>query len=171
MLRHSSYIFDWTGNTIDEIKQRQHLNQYINIYLHRECCKTSFISCFIVTAKNLIWLVVFLFSGSCWPTEELYLLPVLLINSHVPTISGLSHVAEIYKLPCIFKILINVQKKKKKKKKKKIEVAAINFIIFCLLHNKFWCILKYVLSWVRPIYKVVSDSLFINKYTVMLLCY
>ena len=41
------------------MKLRQHLNQYININLHRECCKTSFTHYFIVTAKNLIWPVVF----------------------------------------------------------------------------------------------------------------
>ena len=35
------------------------LNQCINISLHWECRKTSFTRCFIVTAKNLIWLVVF----------------------------------------------------------------------------------------------------------------
>ena len=29
-------FFDQTGN-IDETVQRQHLNQYINIYLHRKC--------------------------------------------------------------------------------------------------------------------------------------
>ena len=32
---------------------------YINIYLHRECCKTTFTHCFIVTSKKLIWLVFF----------------------------------------------------------------------------------------------------------------
>ena len=37
------------------------MNQYNNIYLHRECHKTSFIYCFIVTAENLISLVVLLF--------------------------------------------------------------------------------------------------------------
>ena len=30
----------------------------INIYLHRECFKTSFICCFIMTTENLIWPVV-----------------------------------------------------------------------------------------------------------------
>ena len=90
--------------------QRQHLNQYINSYLHRECCKTSFIYCFIVNAKNLIWLPFFLFSGSCWPKEELYLFAVLLINSNVPAISGLPHVVEIYKLSYIFEIVMNVKK-------------------------------------------------------------
>ena len=48
------------------MKLQQHLNQYINICLHRECCKTSFICCFIVTNKNLIWSVVFLFFCSWW---------------------------------------------------------------------------------------------------------
>ena len=32
--------------------------------------KTSFIRHFIVTAKNLIWLVVFLFFCLWWPEEE-----------------------------------------------------------------------------------------------------
>ena len=32
----------------------QHLNQSIDIYLQRECRKTSFIRCFLVTAENLI---------------------------------------------------------------------------------------------------------------------
>ena len=47
-------FFDYTGNTVDETVQQQHLNQYINIYLHRECCKTGFICCFIVTAENIV---------------------------------------------------------------------------------------------------------------------
>ena len=47
-------FFNQTGNTIDETMQQQHLNQYNNICLHRECCKTSFIRSFIVTTKNLI---------------------------------------------------------------------------------------------------------------------
>ena len=34
------------------MKLQQHLNQYINIYIHTECCKISFICSFIVTAKN-----------------------------------------------------------------------------------------------------------------------
>ena len=29
-------LFDWAGNTVDETVHRQHLNQYIHIYLHRE---------------------------------------------------------------------------------------------------------------------------------------
>ena len=33
--------------------QQQHLNEYINIYLHKECRKTSFVCCFIVTVENL----------------------------------------------------------------------------------------------------------------------
>ena len=36
-------LFDYTGNIVDETAQRQQLNQYISIYLHTECCKTSFI--------------------------------------------------------------------------------------------------------------------------------
>ena len=44
-------FFDYTGNTIDETGQQQHLNQYINIYLLREFHKTSFIRSFIVTPK------------------------------------------------------------------------------------------------------------------------
>ena len=39
-------------------------------FLHRECCKTSFIRCFIVTAENLVGPVVFLFFCSWWPAEE-----------------------------------------------------------------------------------------------------
>ena len=46
------------------------MNQYINIYLHWKCRKTSFIYFFIVTAKNLILLVVFLFFCSWWLAEE-----------------------------------------------------------------------------------------------------
>ena len=90
--------------------QWEHWNQYINIYLHRECCKTSFIYCFAATTENLIWLMFFLFSDSCWPTEELYLFAVLLINSNVPAVSGLWHILEIYKLSCIFEIVMNVKK-------------------------------------------------------------
>ena len=41
-----------------------------NIYLQRECCKTSFICCFIVTAKNSIWPVAFLFFWSWWSAEK-----------------------------------------------------------------------------------------------------
>ena len=41
--------------------QWQHLNQFINIYLHREFRKASFICCSIVTVKNVIWLMIFLF--------------------------------------------------------------------------------------------------------------
>ena len=37
------------------------MNQYINIYLHRECHQTIFIRCFIVTTTKLIWPVAFLF--------------------------------------------------------------------------------------------------------------
>ena len=36
---------------------------YNNIYLHRECCETNFICCLIMTAENLIWLVVFSFAA------------------------------------------------------------------------------------------------------------
>ena len=46
--------FDQTGNTVDNIIRWQHLNQYINIYFHREFHKTGFICCFVVTAENLI---------------------------------------------------------------------------------------------------------------------
>ena len=45
-------------------------------YLHRKCCKTSFIYCFILTTKNLIWPVLFLFFCSWWLAEE-YLFAVL----------------------------------------------------------------------------------------------
>ena len=54
MFRRSSYFFDYTGNTVDETVQQQHLSQWINIYLHRECRQTSFIHCFIMTTKNLL---------------------------------------------------------------------------------------------------------------------
>ena len=57
-------LFDYTGNTVDETVQGQQLNQYINIYLDRECRKNSF----IVTAENLIWPVVFFFFW--WPAEK-----------------------------------------------------------------------------------------------------
>ena len=58
-LKHIIYcvLFDLTENAVDEPVQWQHC---INIYLHRECCKTSFIHCFIVTAKNLICLEIFI---------------------------------------------------------------------------------------------------------------
>ena len=46
---------------MDETVHRHHLNHYFIIYLLRECRKTSFIRCFIVTAENLIWPVVFSF--------------------------------------------------------------------------------------------------------------
>ena len=48
----------------------------LNLLLYRECCKASFICCFLMTAKNLIWLVLFLFFCSWWLTKE-YLLAVL----------------------------------------------------------------------------------------------
>ena len=61
------------------MKLGHHLNQYINIYLHRgECCKTSFIYCFIVTAKNLIWHVFFFLIFCSWWSAEKYLFAVLL---------------------------------------------------------------------------------------------
>ena len=51
----SKFIHFWlTGNTVDKTMQWKHLNKHINIYLHRECCKASFICCFIVTAKTSI---------------------------------------------------------------------------------------------------------------------
>ena len=46
-------FFEKTGNAVDETMQQQHLSQYINICLHREYRKTSFIF-YIVTTKNLI---------------------------------------------------------------------------------------------------------------------
>ena len=61
MLCHSLYIF-LTRQEMLWMKLLQHLNQYIKIYLHRECHKTSFICCFVVTIENLLWLVVFYFS-------------------------------------------------------------------------------------------------------------
>ena len=50
-------FFNQTGNTVDETMQWQYLNQYINIYLHRECSKTSCIPHFIATTKNLLFMV------------------------------------------------------------------------------------------------------------------
>ena len=47
-------LFDYIGN-IDETVHRQHLNQYINIYLIENIVKTSFIRYFIATTKNLIF--------------------------------------------------------------------------------------------------------------------
>ena len=48
-------LSDYTGNTVGETVQQQQLNQYINIYLHREYFKTSLlIRCFIGTAENII---------------------------------------------------------------------------------------------------------------------
>ena len=47
-------LLDKTGNTVDETVQQQHLTNTLNSFLSRECCKTSFVCCFIVTAKNLI---------------------------------------------------------------------------------------------------------------------
>ena len=154
MLHHSSYIFDCTENTIGKTMQLQHLNQYINIYSHRECCKTSFIYCFIVTLEKLIWPVFFfLFSGSCWPTKQLYLSAVLLIDFNTPTISGLSPIVEIYKLSYIFEIVMNG------KKNNSFEVAAKNFIIFVAYRINFGEFMKYVLSWVRPTDKVATVNL------------
>ena len=40
------------------------------VHLHREFHKTSFVVVFSVTAKNLIWPVVFLIFCSWWPAEE-----------------------------------------------------------------------------------------------------
>ena len=34
---------------------------YMKLYLHAECRKTSFIYCLVVSAKNLIWPVVFFY--------------------------------------------------------------------------------------------------------------
>ena len=58
----TSHTILLTRNTVDETMQQQHLNQYINIYLHRECHKINFIRYFIVTAENLIESVIFYFS-------------------------------------------------------------------------------------------------------------
>ena len=46
-------FFDETGNTVDETAMAK-LESIHQIYLPRECCKTCFICCFIVTDKNLI---------------------------------------------------------------------------------------------------------------------
>ena len=87
--RRSSYIFDKTCNTLDEAVQRQHLNQSINIYLHRDCHETSFIRCFIVTAENLIWWpVVFLFLCSWWPAEENFSIAALYQTYYITFIAS-----------------------------------------------------------------------------------
>ena len=52
------------------MKLWQHLNHYINTYLHKECDKAIFIRCFIVTAETLIWPVIFLLFCSWRPAEE-----------------------------------------------------------------------------------------------------
>ena len=44
---------------------------YINIYLCRECCKTSSI-CLIMTTENLIWPVFFYFSVHSDPQRNIY---------------------------------------------------------------------------------------------------
>ena len=49
--------------------------------LHREPHKISFICCFMVTAKNLIWPVVFLFLCSWWQAKEQYLFAALIAYS------------------------------------------------------------------------------------------
>ena len=46
------------------------LNQYINIYLHRECCKTSFILLLYFDHWKFNLTGVFLFFCSWWPAEE-----------------------------------------------------------------------------------------------------
>ena len=70
------------------MKLQQDLNQYINIYLHKafiitficpdlQYFKTSFICCFIVTAKKLIGPVFFYFSVYGDRVEEAYLFAAL----------------------------------------------------------------------------------------------
>ena len=67
---YSCVLFDYIGN-IDETVHRQHLNQYINIYLIENIVKTSFIRYFIATTENLIFTGdFFLFFCSWWPAEE-----------------------------------------------------------------------------------------------------
>ena len=51
---YSCVLFEYIGN-IDETVHRQHLNQYINIYLIENIVKTSFIRYFIATTENLIF--------------------------------------------------------------------------------------------------------------------
>ena len=68
---------------IDETVHWQHLKQCINIYLHWECCKASFICCF-VTTENLIWPVVFYFSvHSDQQRNNLYLQHWLYVLGHL----------------------------------------------------------------------------------------
>ena len=63
--------------------QRQHLNQYNDIHLHRECRKTSFI-CFIVTAENLIWPVIYnIYLEHCFMGQNQYQFKYMLtLNTH-----------------------------------------------------------------------------------------
>ena len=58
---HHHCRWNWNGNAGTNT---------LNSVLHRKCRKTSFICCFIVTGKNFIWPVVFIFFCSWWPAEE-----------------------------------------------------------------------------------------------------
>ena len=46
-------------NIVDKLCSSNTWNNTLNSFLHRECWKTSFIHCFIVTAENLIWFFYF----------------------------------------------------------------------------------------------------------------
>ena len=60
MCKYCCVLFDYSGNTVDKTVQGQHLNQYIKIYLHRECRKTSFICCIILVIILVILLFLYL---------------------------------------------------------------------------------------------------------------
>ena len=57
-VRRSKYQALCLGNTV-QMSLYNDSTLHINIYLHREYHKTSFICCLIVTAENLIWLLFF----------------------------------------------------------------------------------------------------------------
>ena len=57
------------GGGVPTVNGNTWTNRLTLIYLEN-VVKTIFICCFIVTAENLIWLVVFLFFCLWWPAEE-----------------------------------------------------------------------------------------------------
>ena len=71
-LRHSSYIF-WPDSKCSNWNYSNiwvNTLHHFNVFFHWECQKTSFTCCFIVTATNLIWPVIFCFFCSWWPAEQ-----------------------------------------------------------------------------------------------------
>ena len=55
-------VCDLTGNAVDETMQQQHLNQYIKFIYIENVIR-------LVTTRNLIWRVVFLFFCSWWAAD------------------------------------------------------------------------------------------------------